>query len=68
MNPASVIEEQVFRDCVRGFLPCFEMRLVNALDLERLEKCLGAGVIIRRFGTTHALNAADGSDLAPEVP
>ena len=68
MNTASVVEQQVGRNRVCSFLTGPEMRSVDAFHLERLEERLSAGVVIGCARTAHALDSADGRDLAPEVP
>ena len=44
------------------------MSVVDTLHLDRLEERFGTGVVVGRTRTVHALDAADGRDLAPEVP
>ena len=68
MNAASVIEQQVLRDRVFGLFSAPKMRYVDALNLERLEERFDAGIVVGGAWTAHALDAADGGDLAPEVP
>ena len=68
MNPKPVIEQQVSRNRVRSLLAGLEMSIVDTLHLDRLEERFGTGVVVGRAGAAHALDAADGRDLAPEVP
>ena len=68
MNTVSVVEQQVCRNRVFCFLAGFKMRSVHTFHLERLEECLGAGIVVGRTRTAHALYAAYGGDLAPKVP
>ena len=68
MNPEPVIEQQVSGNRVRGLLAGLEMSIVDTLHLDRLEERLGTGVVVGRTRAAHALDAADGRDLAPEVP
>ena len=51
-----------------GFLPGLEMMSFDAFRLEGLEERLRAGIVVGCPRTAHALDAADGGDLAPEVP
>ena len=68
VDAASVVEQQVSRNRARGFLASLEMSIVDTLHLDGLEERLGAGVVVGRARAAHALDAADGRDLAPEVP
>ena len=68
MNPAPVIEQQVFGNRVCRLCAGFEMLSVDTFHLERLKERFGASVIVGRTRAAHALNGADGRGLAPEVP
>jgi len=68
MNSESVVEQQISRNRIRCLLAGLEMSIVDTPHLDRFEERFGAGVVVGRARTAHALNAADGRDLAPEVP
>ena len=68
VNAASVIEQQVFCNRVFSLFSAPKMCSIDALNLESLEERFGAGIVVGDTRTAHALDAADGGDLAPEVP
>lgn len=64
----SVVEQNVLGNGQMSVGAGLEMLPVNAFDLQGFEKGLGAGVVVRRTGTAHALERAVGRDFTPEIP
>ena len=68
VNTDPVVEQDVFCYGVPSLLPGLEMVSFDAFCLESLEKRLRTGIVVGCARSAHALDAADGGDLAPKVP
>ncbi len=68
MDTNPVVEQDVLRNSVPSFLPGSKMKPFHPFRLDGLEERLRTGIVVGCARAAHALDAADGGDLASEIP